>query len=246
MRLRAIGLAVVVLGCCSTSAAIGSGPRTPDGVPAGVQIPATAGNQAFEFGNCETRQHASGGWVCMEDADDPSAAASGNGSARPHHRHHARAHAAAYYGYHFTAHELAAWGVGSVEYGEINWNQNGNFNGSSINASQDGAVWSGAHTVRYNFVVEAWRATSVGWEYRENFTAQRPVAPGCTRSTATMPTWYHYHTSGHDYHLLFYFHMRDCAVNNPSTPDGTFYSPIYTTKTYHCVDSTGSCYFKGY
>jgi hypothetical protein len=46
--------------------------------------------------------------------------------------------------------------------------------------------------------------------------------------------------------MAIFFKLRDCVVNNPSTPDGTFYSPRYITKVYHCVESTGSCYFKGY
>jgi hypothetical protein len=216
-------------------------PLLPDRVPAGVSIPAGAGTQAFEFGHCQTRAHAAGGWVCMDTLPDAA-------SARASRRHHrtVRAHAASYYRYHFTAHELAAWGVGSVQYGTINWNQNGNFNGSQHQVAQDGAVWEGAHTVRYDFRIDAWRATSVGWQFREEFQAIRPAAPSCSRSTVVQPTWNHAQTAGYDYYMSIFFHMRDCAVNNPSTPDGTFYSPIYATKTYHCIDSTGNCYFKGY
>ena len=45
--------------------------------------------------------------------------------------------------------------------------------------------------------------------------------------------------------MQYHFKLRDCAVSNPSTPDGTFYSPRYATRVYRCVDATGTCYFKG-
>ena len=41
-----------------------------------------------------------------------------------------------------------------------------------------------------------------------------------------------------------YESIKPAAPSNPSTPDGTFYSPIYATKVYHC--NSTECYFKGY
>jgi hypothetical protein len=215
------------------------GPRTPDGVPAGVIIPSEAGNQAFEFGNCGSRKHATGGWLCTEPA--PYSAS----IARLPHRPSPRARTADYRRYTFTANERAYWGVGAVTYGTIFWEKAGTFNGAQAQVAQAGTVWDGAHTVRYDFSIDRYRSTSSGWVYRDTSRDILPPAPGCTRTRTRTPTYYRFHSSGYDFFMQYHFKLRDCAVSNPSTPDGTFYSPRFTTRVYHCVDSTGTCFFKG-
>jgi hypothetical protein len=156
------------------------------------------------------------------------------------------ARAAGYSRYRFDANEKAYWGIGQVTYGTIYWEKTANFNGAQALMAQAGTVWDGAHTVRYDFYIEKWRGTSAGWEYRETYRDIVPTAPSCTRARSRTPTYSSYHSSGYDFFMQYFFKLRDCVVHNPSTPDGTFYSPRYATKVYHCVDSLGSCYFKGY
>jgi hypothetical protein len=156
-----------------------------------------------------------------------------------------RAHVAAYYRYSFSD-PRSPTGGGQVQYGQIWWGRAGKFNGSQSQFWQAGDVRDGAHTVRYDFRLEVYRATSSGWECRDVARNIVPDYPNCTRDRARRPTWYHYRTPGHDYHQDIWFKLRDCAVGKPDTSDGTWYSPRHTTKTYHCVDCTGDCYFKGY
>jgi hypothetical protein len=76
MRVMPMLVAVVAIASGATLAAADppggspSGPRLPDGVPPGFIIPEQAGNQAFEFGNCSSRAHSAGGWMCVEPAPD--------------------------------------------------------------------------------------------------------------------------------------------------------------------------------
>lgn len=159
------------------------------------------------------------------------------------HSKRVRAHAAAYYRYHFTDPKTTYWGVGTVEYGAIFWEREGSFNGHYHNIWQAGNVTQGAHKVKYHFYIDAWRKIPEGWEWREGRTF---ISGTCTTDRVRQPTWGHYHTEGHDYRMELHFQLRDCAVDNPSTSDGLFYSPYYLTKNYHCVDSTETCYFIGY
>ena len=84
--------------------------RFPDGIPAGVQIPAEAAGQAFEFGNCDMRAHSTGGWVCTEDPE-LTATASKATRRKADRRKRGRpvARAAAYYRYHFTQPATVYW-----------------------------------------------------------------------------------------------------------------------------------------
>ena len=72
MRLKATLGSLAALALTATLAAANTpdasqtGPRLPDGVPPGYSIPPDAGNQAFEFGRCDSREHSPGGWVCTE------------------------------------------------------------------------------------------------------------------------------------------------------------------------------------
>jgi hypothetical protein len=59
-------LLVVTASALAAPPATAESPRRSDVAPPGWSVPADAGNQAFEFGNCESRTHASGGWVCLE------------------------------------------------------------------------------------------------------------------------------------------------------------------------------------
>jgi hypothetical protein len=127
-------------------------------------------------------------------------------------------------------------------YGQITWERGGSFNGSQHNIWQAGTVISGAHRVRYDFNLQSWRQASTGAELREVRRDIVPAAPDCTLARTRQPTWPHVHTKGYGYYMTMCFKLRDCAVSNPSSPDGTFISPFYSTRTYHCVEaSTGSC-----
>ena len=94
--------------------------------------------------------------------------------------------------------------------------------------------------------LEKYRSTSSGCEYREVQRDIVPDYPNCTTGRARQPTWYTYHSTGYDLYESYWFKLRDCTHSNPETSDGTWYSVRYNTKPYHCVDSLGSCYFKGY
>lgn len=239
-RAAAVLLAVGAVTVAAVSARAGTDARLPDGLPAGVSIPPGAGSQAFEFGDCLSREHAEGGWVCTEDDETTAAYA----------QQRARAGAAqdaqdgAYSRYHFNHPRMTAWGFGRVVYGTIWWERAGNFNGSQSQFWQAGTVVSGAHTVRYDFRNEVYRRTVSGWEYRDVQRNIVPDYPNCTRQRARMPTWYHPHVRGHDYHQDMWFKLRDCIVRNPSTEDGTWYSPRFSSRIYRCVDRRGSCYFR--
>jgi hypothetical protein len=68
-RRAAIAVALIAL-AFGAAPATADGPRPPDGVPPRYSIPPNAGTQAFEFGDCQSRTHASGGWVCVETLPD--------------------------------------------------------------------------------------------------------------------------------------------------------------------------------
>lgn len=105
---RAVVLAFLTLCIAALSAGPAAAkPRTPDGVPAGVAIPDVAGdNQAYEFGDCQSRTHSSGGWVCSPSPAELRVATA-RASARTarsskKHRKRAMAHAAGYARYNFN------------------------------------------------------------------------------------------------------------------------------------------------
>lgn len=263
----AIGVLVPFLVAMSAANAAAD-PRTPDGVPLGVTIPQIPGDdQAYEFGNCQSRKHTVGGWVCssMSQSSEDQVGSSPVNEVAPLPQDEARsdaphasrkppskgpkARASGYARYNFNIIDQVCWGVGQVVYGCITWTRAGYFNGPYSNLNQSGLVSSGSHSVRYDFNVEHYRSTSAGWEYRTGYSAIKPAAPSCTRNTTTYmvgngQNWVHYNASGYDYYDTFYWRLRDCAVNNPSTPDGTFRSPYYSTKVYRC--NSTECYFKGY
>jgi hypothetical protein len=249
-HVRAVVFAFLTLFIAAMSAVPAAAhPRLPDGVPAGVTIPNVPGdNQAYEFGDCQSRKHSTGGWVCAPLPEEIRAAAAHASKKQTKRKKGAKARAAAYYRYSFNAVANAYWGIGSVTYGAISWTRKGYFNGQYVNLNQSGTVVQGAHTVRYNFFVDHWRSTSAGWEYRTGYESIKPAYPGCTRTTTSMvgngQNWVNYNAAGYDFWDLMFFKLRDCVLDNPSTPDGTFYSPNYSTKVYHC--NSTECYFKGY
>ena len=91
--------------------------------------------------------------------------------------------------------------------------------------------------VRYDFRVNAW---TDGGNLADDTETITPTRGGYTASYQTMNTWFPYfHGSG--YGLHYNFHLRAQGISNPSTPDGTFVSPVKETPVFYC--STGLCRF---
>jgi len=221
MRKAIVALAVLV-GIAAAGPA-GASPRTPDGVPPGYEIPAQAGDQAFEFGNCLTRRHTTGAWMCLEE---------GAGNRRRKRLEEAQK------GDRSRRRLSTVFLLRSRDVLLGDLRQRGS---SCVRVALVATFWGLQRTPGSVLAIRGRSRRSHGsvrLPHREVQEHEQRVA--------RQPTWYTYHSKGYDFYESYWFKLRDCAHTNPQTSDGTWYSVRYNSKVYHCVDSLGSCYFKGY
>lgn len=249
-RTRLLTVAAVSFAVCATSAQAQSTPDAalppgfrgapptafaPDGVPAGMALPPAAqrGSTTYEFGSCGTRDHAAGGWVCVDD--QPLAAAS---SRKP-----VKAHAAGWFHTRFLKTLYPKFGIGETTIGQIKWTRRGTFYGLRMNTNQSTEVWQYGPPVRYRWQEDKWRVTSYGAQYRDSSPGPGSETSTFTRSLRNQPVWKHLHSPGYQFYVLYYFNIRASGIYNPSSSDGWFYSPIESSRTYSCGISESGCYF---